>query len=1741
MRRKRKIHVPALLQSCTSSMTAGFRLTVHKDDSFQIEDGNEITVRIAQGNNGSIDRRLFFYNGYAQLEIDQLPYDWYTLSLVDDNGHSIEEKENCFIRFLVNEESGEGNQLRFQLNEQAPRKEIEMNIYGDVSELTIHVLQNGAQGQHMPNEDAIYQYELVSSNYHQWIELNACNQYEVTMFLPKDLYTLTMNEQTKAYFDDELIEDSILLQEDKHSLAIIESEQSKAVMQISVFVMDEQCVLTAPKDCYFQVRVQGNGFSQTINLNEMNDFSMMLYDLEEGVYQLAAHAANGYTILYEIDGETSTEGIVEVGAGCRCIHILYQSNQAFHRPSFRIRKMVKGEGGCLLKPKDDDCFIVAIRGCGTTHSFYLTKENRFCVELADLCPGTYQIEEIDAEGYVSHLQYANGELIINGCVEICPCQGTDVLLVNEVKNNGKLQICKYEEDAQGNLIKPQGNACYAIRLHSFAYQEIIMLKEDNDYCVFLQQLAKGCYDIREVGGEHVLYSVDQGEWSNAARVVIDDDRLHEIRVLNLQEEDHGSVRIEKWMENEHCMLMHPSCNERYMICLSGNGVQEKFILHAQNQWCVYVDDLPYGEYQVEELYGGNERYVVNGKSCTQAVIQVQKEMQEVKIINPLPHMTTLQLSLCMVDCAHQMVYPDQELEAIVVVEGDDFCREVVLNEENRWQALVTGMKGDSIRVIQKDTMGYHVMYKVDGQLCAGALIAADGKRHEVVLIDQYRCVEGSLWIEKKWVDDAGCMHSPQAHEHFNMLLQGCGLEIPFTLQAENGFCVCFDDLRKGTYEIIETEGEPYCFCVNGQDQDNGIIQMGTQDVHIDVINQKPCSPRLYIAYQSETECMDEIHFTLAGNEVHAIYALQANAEHLVIEDLSPGAYELIIQGNERILFEINGNVYEKGRFTLDQRDVSIVLIQEAWENCLTLQKYQQNDQGAYEVEEQKPCSILVTTSQGPMQVWLNESNGFTQTLYDLPVGEICITDQTDEHAKVFINGKQTQNGCFWLCEGRYEAKLISESKTGGCIEINGSCRKNDEYHECVHQHIRLLLKKGDKEQFIELTPENEWHVVVGHLSQGRYTLCSLDQTISFYADEIQSYNVISIQVKQAKTIVQAVLHEEQPQPLVSFQILLQDEQGNPLAIQQDALFTARVQGTHFYETLVFDNTNQYSLQRVLPSGVYEMFVNGAGYGVYAYALIDGRKQPAAQIEISDNCKIQFVFVKKEEQRGTLYVQGYRQDHNCDCLKPPYPDTVFSLTLTGEGRERAAVLNEENHWRMRINDLSSGTYELVSSDLNPYVYMVDGKECTQPFVDINQDVHNIKVILEEENKDQGALVVEAWRWNGKQKEKPASALSLWIKVKNENDEWDLLLNEGNHWLGMIEHLDPGTYEITCDHASELVCQVDGAKPVKSREIKVGNKEMKVDLLLKKEELGSITIKKRMGGQLLPLTQKEYTFMLQAPGYETQILMNEQTGYDRTIENLSAGRYVLEELGEYAPTYRVDGGSERNHAIVDVDGDAHEVIVINVDEEHGASLRVRGNGLSLPADFVLQKAGMEHKITLNEENGYQQEVNDLSSGRYSLFAEKGAYLYELDGQSKRSYCTIVMTEDDHEVVITPYEDELEIPAFAQKDNEASKGTVALRLWQRDARGELRRPSNNETVMVSIGAHQAVLSEEGDYEAVIEGMSYGEYPLTASAKCSYQIDGGMEQKEVLISIHSPMPRQVDLILTLSPRQRQTTKLIL
>ena len=188
-----------------------------------------------------------------------------------------------------------------------------------------------------------------------------------------------------------------------------------------------------------------------------------------------------------------------------------------------------------------------------------------------------------------------------------------------------------------------------------------------------------------------------------------------------------------------------------LVCITGEKTRQEVVLNVENQWCVYVEGLAYGIYRIEELYGGNERYLINGVFSEDTLVHVQKDLQEVKIINPLLSATTLHFSICIVDCQHQLVTPDASFEAIVIIEGDALATKKFrsVNESNRSQAILAGLQGDYVRIIQKDTMGYHVLYQVDDQICAGAMVVLDGKNHSIRLIDQFHCHDGRSSCRKE--------------------------------------------------------------------------------------------------------------------------------------------------------------------------------------------------------------------------------------------------------------------------------------------------------------------------------------------------------------------------------------------------------------------------------------------------------------------------------------------------------------------------------------------------------------------------------------------------------------------------------------------------------------------------------------------------------------------------------------------------------------------------------------------------------------------------------------------------------------------------------------------------------------------------------------------------------------------------------------------------------------------------------
>ena len=97
---------------------------------------------------------------------------------------------------------------------------------------------------------------------------------------------------------------------------------------------------------------------------------------------------------------------------------------------------------------------------------------------------------------------------------------------------------------------------------------------------------------------------------------------------------------------------------------------------------------------------------------------------------------------------------------------------------------------------------------------------------------------------------------------------------------------------------------------------------------------------------------------------------------------------------------------------------------------------------------------------------------------------------------------------------------------------------------------------------------------------------------------MQSYNRIELELKESLLNVQAVLEERISQPCVRFRVRLQDAEGKEQTPADGSVFTARVIGNAFFETLVFNDANSFAQTRSVPSGRYEIFASGPANVIY---------------------------------------------------------------------------------------------------------------------------------------------------------------------------------------------------------------------------------------------------------------------------------------------------------------------------------------------------------------------------------------------------------------------------------------------------------------------------------------------------------------------------------------------------------------
>ena len=183
-----KKHAPiALVQSAAASMTAGLRLRVHKTDGFPFE--GTLTARLQQEEGDSAEQALVFdAEGNACMEFSALCFGSFTLGVVREDGSAM--PADARVRVYVDEEEQQGDTAVFALTLERPWAQVLIELSEDYGELTLHVMEEGAQGQSVPNASSRYRYEIAGPNGSRWEEFSAANDFEMTLRLSPGRYEI---------------------------------------------------------------------------------------------------------------------------------------------------------------------------------------------------------------------------------------------------------------------------------------------------------------------------------------------------------------------------------------------------------------------------------------------------------------------------------------------------------------------------------------------------------------------------------------------------------------------------------------------------------------------------------------------------------------------------------------------------------------------------------------------------------------------------------------------------------------------------------------------------------------------------------------------------------------------------------------------------------------------------------------------------------------------------------------------------------------------------------------------------------------------------------------------------------------------------------------------------------------------------------------------------------------------------------------------------------------------------------------------------------------------------------------------------------------------------------------------------------------------------------------------------------------------------------------------------------------
>ncbi len=1754
---------PSLIQTVDQKLSGepGIALDIRLLD--QDENGNTTStcetryVRISDSSGGDVVYPLCLENGEAYLRLEDLNGVNYTLVQCDENGNQLMNGDLYATTYTVNGAMQQEDYARIA-QEYGACQQIEV-INLPKQPVTLHIvkaLENEFQEPIDFDCDMCFEVNVSGCGFCKTVILNMENQFHAVLEnLRAGMYELSEVKQdgyrTQMRLDDEpLCSETAFLTCGTHHLEVVNRRYTGSVLTIDKFIRCENGELIKPhSDAVFRIQVISDRYEECFVLDRENDFTLELCDLPQGCYDIRELNTCGYEVSYMVnDCKESSYANVEIG---RCTHaavmIINRTVQITQESPLRICKYVRGNDGCLVKPDAKENFKVMLSGCGVCEIFNLNIHNNFCVDIEHICCGAYEVKELDHCGYVASYIVNDGCESTSADLWIHENCTNCVTIINEARNQGRITISKVIRQSDGSLVKPEKSARFVVTLRSVFGKESYVLDNDNDFCVHIQHLREGSYEVKErcTNGYETTYMVDGAAESKKARFTVTNDSCSDIKVINgVKKEISGDLRITKYIANAYGDYVKPSADEEFKVHVEGPDFDQCYTLRAANSWCIILEGLKKGVYRINEQAQSHydTRYYVNECETAEALVKLDHHNQEVAIVNTRRSFGNIKLNVQVQNCDGSLRKPNRSEFFEVILESGEGSRELRFDESNNFGMVIEDLPFGKARITQKDNYGYRVIYDVNGKECNHASVMMEGSSASITIINQMMDCSGILRVRKLVRTLGGRLITPCDEDCYEFTLKSRCLDRQYALNEKNHFCVLFDDLEQGEYELKESyvHGMKTEYRINGKTCERGSFVLANEDINVDIINTVLPLPKLTVHKRIrkgdvllKPQPQEVFHFVLIGRGVHETYCLNRENDWCVtIEDLNSRHYEIRELNSEgNVCYQINDTCFDQGTFLFDECDVEVTIINDAPSEALVrIAKMMVTIDG----ETQKPCrgehfEIVLESDCSKHCFTLDERNDWCVEIEGLPEGVYTVGEHGCENYDVMINGGKVLNREFKLKDNDIDIMIYNHLGCENAMilqahQLIGTEAKDPDSKSSYHVHV---VHDDVCDDFI-LNKDNDWCMKLCDIMLGQYQIYA-DETMLYEACGNWFENSICIDMGCGEITVN--LYEEcKAKRNITITKRMIDANGKETLPEQQAEFEVMLL-SHVEQCFTLNKENDWTVQlNDCACGSYEVVETGcreARYRINDGALKDcgcfTLENEPVKVTIVNPCDFD-----EEVNGGSVLIHALVK--NCDgLLETAAPFDRFEVMLDGEHVQEDMILTERGGFQRRFDHLPKGTYTVTQQQTDPYthtMYRINGQEASSGVFTLGEEPLQVDLI-NYLNCVKGNIHVMKYKKDASCGclKRPSGEESYDISIKGENRQETAVLNASNNWSYTFADLPAGTYIIE-ESGGQATYIINGGKEQKQAAIEVSGQDYNVKVINEQsqESFGSIELCKYVrdenGQDHSPDPKSNYWISVRGNDDVQHILLHAANHFYAQLNHLRPGIYEVSEDDGENVLYSVNGSKETASARVNVQANHNSVDIINRGPAAASitlskMLQQDDGTLSVPKSGAyrihVSAPGYNKVVTLDQSNQYSAVLVNLKHGLYvidELDHEDVTYIVDQGSMVDRA---VVHAHSAHDVLII------------NPDREQSLGSVTLTKYIRNNNGQLMTPPNDaayEFHIQSRNFHQNVtLNRDNRWMATWNDLASGDYTISENgpANVSYKINDGEEQTDAVIAVNN------------------------